>query len=125
MFTRLCDDESLYFFTVYMVRDTHDSCFCDCWVPQKNLLNFHRRDVLSASDNDILLAAGDVEVAVLVHISQVAGIKPTGFDGLGCFLRQVPVAFHQCRSLDHYFALLPWWKLLALLVEHFYGIAFQ
>src|SRR5581483_7371339 len=61
----------------------------------EELLDLPGVDVLPAPDDHVLDAADDVDVAVLVHGGQVAGVHPARpVDGLGGALRVVPVAGH-------------------------------
>ena len=57
-----------------------------------------RGNVHSASDDHVLEATGEMQVAVLVHIAQVAGVKPAvGIDGL-LLGRQAFVAVHETHA---------------------------
>src|SRR5581483_10448543 len=61
----------------------------------EELLDLPGVDVLPAPDDHVLDAADDVDVAVLVHRGQVAGVHPAALvDGLGRALGVVPVARH-------------------------------
>ena len=61
----------------------------------EELLDLARIDVLAAADHHVLQAADDVDVALLVHGREIAGVHPARLvDRLGGLLRVVPVALH-------------------------------
>ena len=53
---------------------TADSSICGWLVEHR--LDLAGRDVLAAADDQVLLAAGDEQVAVLVQVADVAGVQP-------------------------------------------------
>ena len=63
-------------------------------------------DVLAAgSNNNVLDAAGDDDVALIIDLGQVAGPEPAvGGERLGRLLRQIVVAAEHVRALDLQFA---------------------
>ena len=64
-------------------------------------LEVRRRDVLAAGgDDDVLLAAGDREIAVFVELADVAGVKPAVDDRLPGGLLVLVVALEDVRALD-------------------------
>src|SRR5262245_31426691 len=63
-------------------------------------------DVLAAADDQILLAAGDEEVAILVDPSEVAGVQPAVDDGGAGRLFLLVVALHDPSRADADLALL-------------------
>ena len=46
----------------------------------QRLLDHRRVDVVAAADDQVLGAAGQVEVAVLVQVAEVAGVEPAGLE---------------------------------------------
>src|ERR1700712_1218142 len=67
----------------------------DVRVRVEELLDLARVHVLPAADDHVLDAAGDVDVALVVHHAEVAGVHPAGaVDHLGGLLRLLPVAQH-------------------------------
>lgn len=70
------------------------------------VLELRRRHVLTAcGDDQFLLPAGDVEIAVL-EAADVAGVEPVIVDRLGGGLRVVPIAGEHHRSLQQHLAIL-------------------
>ena len=59
----------------------------DFGVLQQRLVHFPRRYLFAATVDDLLEAAGDVEVAVLIHPPLIAGAEPSVGIGLAICLR--------------------------------------
>jgi hypothetical protein len=79
----------------------------DLGVGVEELLDLARVDVLPASDDHVLDAADDLDVAVLAHHRQVAGVHPAPrVDRLRRLLRFVPVAEHHAVAAGAQFARL-------------------
>ena len=71
----------------------------------EEVLDFLGRDVLAASDDEILEASGDVVVAVLVHAADVAGVEPAvRVDALRRLLGHLVVAEHVVEATAADFA---------------------
>ena len=76
-------------------------------VPAQDVLHRARRDILAAGrDNEVLLAAGDNELAVFINLTQVAGVVPAILEGLGRGFRIIPVTVEDDIALDADFAFL-------------------
>jgi hypothetical protein len=61
---------------------------------EKNHLNFHRRDVFSAADDDVLGSIDDNKVSIWIDRSEVSRVEPAiPNDRLSC-LRVFPVPLH-------------------------------
>ncbi len=72
----------------------------------KRLVDLARRDVLAALDDQLLQAAGDEDIAGLVHASEIAGPEPAiGSQRLGSGLRIPEIAVHHVRSAHQNLAL--------------------
>src|SRR5262249_27269875 len=78
--------------TVYRVGRANDASFEHCGMLEKRLFHLLWGDVGAASNNELLQAALEPVIAVLVARSQVAGVQPAvveqAFGGIGI----VPVA---------------------------------
>ena len=48
----------------------------------QHFFDFDDRDIFRAADDDVLTAAADADVAVFLHLSQIAGFEPTVW--IGC-----------------------------------------
>ena len=68
------------------------------------LLDHLRIDVEAAGDDHVLLAVDEIEIAVVVHVADVAGEEAVADECFGGFLRPVPVALGDVRALDADFA---------------------
>ncbi len=68
------------------------------------LLDHLRIDVEAAGDDHVLLAVDQIEIAVTVHVADIAGQEAVADKGLRGFLRPVPVALGDVRPLDADFA---------------------
>ncbi len=77
---------------------TITSCTAGCVVDR--LLDHLRIDVEAAGDDHVLLAVDQVEIAVGIHIADVAGEEAVADEGLGGFLRPVPVALGDVRARE-------------------------
>ena len=65
------------------------------------VLEVRRREVLAARrDDDVLLAAGDLEVAVLVELAEVAGVQPAVLDRAERRVVVLVVALEDVRAPD-------------------------
>src|SRR5262249_43542258 len=51
-------------------------------------------------DDDFFLAPGDEEISVSIEVAEIAGEEPAVFQGGGCSIRTVPVAFHHNGSAE-------------------------
>ena len=61
-------------------------------MPLYNVLDFLGGDVLSSPSDHVLLTVYEVEIAILVHPTQVSGVEPTVLQGFLGALRVAPVA---------------------------------
>ena len=80
---------------VALVGDADDLHVLDVGVGEQELLDLPRVHVLAAADDHVLDPPDDVDVAVVVHHGEVAGVHPpVGVDGVGRARLVVPVARH-------------------------------
>src|SRR5580704_19621444 len=87
-------------------------------MPQQRVLDSLCADVLAATDDDVLEAAGNGQVAARVEPPQVAGAEvAVGIKGVSVE-RMVRVPGHHLRSPSADLALLPWPECLAIGVRH-------
>ena len=88
-------DKRTHLFTKLLIGHTNHLDVDDVRVAIQEFLDFSRRDVFSATNNEVFNAAGDVDVSVYIHHCEVASMHPTfGIDRLGGFFFFVPVALH-------------------------------
>ena len=85
-------DERFDGLTPLGVGHTDDGGFGDGGVLDEGVFDLDRRDVLAAGDDDVLLAVGDGEVAVVVDPPAVTGVEPSVADDLGGVCGLLPVA---------------------------------
>ena len=78
-----------------------DGAFSDAFDFVDAVFDFAGVDVFAVHDDEVFQAVDDVDVAVFVHVGEVAGVEPAVFgeDFLG-FLGLVPVAFHDVVAAD-------------------------
>src|SRR5262245_57606154 len=82
-------------FAVLRVRNADYLYLADLWVAVKNLFELPRIDVLATPDDHVLETSGDVDIPILPHDRQVAGVHPARrIDRRGRCLGVVPVAEH-------------------------------
>src|SRR5215210_978950 len=102
-----------------VVRHADHGRLLDRRVLVQHLLDLARVDVVAATDDQVLLAVDDEEVAVLVHLGHVARAEPALLrDGLLVRVVTVPVALHDVVAADHDLADLALWDLVAVVVPH-------
>ena len=63
------------------VGQGEDDRLRDRWMLQQHVLDFARPDLFAAAIDDLLGAAGDEQVAVVVEVAAVAGAEPTIGEG--------------------------------------------
>ena len=74
-------------------------------MPAQDILHRARRNILAAGrDNEVLLAAGDNELAVLINLAQITGVVPAILEGLRGGFWVIPVAVEDDIALDADFA---------------------
>ncbi len=89
----------------------------DRGMPQQNLINFVRRDVLAAADDDVFDPAGQVQVTIVVEIALVSGAKPSVDESAGVCFRIIFVSAKYIRALNCDFAALIVFERIALFVH--------
>ena len=67
-------------------------------------LDFEGKDVEAARDDQIALSIGDVEVAVLIELADVAGVMPAELPDLGARRLVIKIAVHDGRPAQHHLA---------------------
>ena len=89
------------------------------------MLHLFRRDHFPAPLYEVLGPARQVDVVVLILVTQVTGVDPTGAEGfLGGGLL-LPVATHHARTSGHDLAYLSRGDGVAFLVDYLYFHVFQ
>ncbi len=89
------------------VGSADDGGLGDGGVGVQDVLDHPRVDVEPARDDHVLDPVGDVEVALGVDVSGVAGVQPAFAEGFGGGVGSMPVAAHQLRAARGDFADLP------------------
>jgi hypothetical protein len=83
--------------SVVLVRDADHCRLDDVRMLVEDFLDLARIHVVPAPDQEILLAAGDAQVPVLVECAQVSGSQPAVRQRLGRRVGPVPVSLHHHR----------------------------
>ncbi len=99
--------ESLRSFAAIVVRNTDDDDFLDRGMLIDRLLDHLRVDVEPAGNDHVLLAIDQIEIAIAVHVADVAGQKAVADEGFSGFLFAIPVAARDVRTTDADFSGLP------------------
>src|SRR5215210_6013729 len=116
-------DEGLDGLAPVLIRDTYRDGLGHVGVLEEDLFHLARVDVVAGSQDHIFLPVHDVEVAVLVHLRDVAGVQPAVFEGCCRLLGHVEVALHYLRALDDELPRLADGHLtLARLYVHYPGV---
>ena len=79
----------------------------DQWVRSNPILQRRRRHVLpGASDDQLLLPSSDTQIAIVVKITDVAGLEPSiGVEDIRCGLLIAPVSLEDLRTFGKYLAI--------------------
>src|SRR5215212_1369383 len=101
--------ENLHCFSPVFVGCADGHYLDDLGVLVEHLFDLPRIDLEAARVDDLFLAVNDVEVAVVVHPGDVAGVEPAISQGLRGLLGHVPVALHPLRTLYDELARLADW----------------
>src|SRR3954447_5801116 len=89
------DDAGHQLLAVAGVGHAHDLDVGDVRVRHQELLDLARVDVLAAADDHVLDAPDDLQVALVVHLREVAGVHPArAVDRVGGLLGLFPVSEH-------------------------------
>ena len=108
------DDERRRLFAVLLRRAADDRNVLDAGHGTEEILDLLRRDVFAAADDEILETSGDIVVAVLVHASNVAGMKPAVLvDALRRLFGHLVVALHVVEAAAADLAIRIEWRDLA------------
>ena len=83
------------FFTVARARNADHLHISNSGVSEEEFFQLTRVNVLTTTDDHVLVAPDDADVTLFVHARQVAGVHPTvPIDGVGGALGVVPVTEH-------------------------------
>src|SRR5207249_3444075 len=100
-----------------LVGDAEDAGLGDGRVGEQDLFDLPGVDVEPAGDHHVLGAVEDVDVAVLVHPADVAGVEPSAPQRLGRLVGTFPVSPHHRAAPDADLARRTRFDRPALLVE--------
>ena len=100
-----------------LIGHTDDGGLLDVGIFIEELFDFPRVNVFAHGNNHFLQAVDDMQVAVFVANSDIAGVEPASFESLGRFLRLVPIALHDVFPLDEELALLADGDIMILFVN--------
>jgi hypothetical protein len=81
------DDDGVDALAPVGVRKADDGALGDGGMEGDGVLDLSRIDVLATGDDHVLEAVDDVEVALIVEVSAVAGVHPAVADGSPGLLR--------------------------------------
>jgi len=111
------DHRGSHFFAQRGMRAAKRDRRRDCGMPQQNLIDFVRRDVLASADDDVLDPARQMQIAVFVKQSFVARAKPSMHKSASVGLGIVFVSTKYVGSLNDDFAPLVGAEVIAVLVH--------
>src|SRR3954468_18670893 len=67
----------------------------------ENFFDFARDDVVTAGDDEVFLAVNNIDIAIVIHLDDVAGVYPAAtIENRGGFLRIIPIALHHLGAID-------------------------
>src|SRR4030042_3509537 len=82
-----------------------------------DVLHLHGEDILPAGDNHVLLSIHDIDEAIFVHLSHIAGIEPAVPESFRRFLGVLVIALHHPVALNDELPHLPAAHVLTLIVD--------
>src|SRR5712691_2305993 len=91
--------------------------FIDRRVREQDLLYFPWIDIIAAANDHIFLTVEQVEVALLIHHTDIAGMQPSSSQGVSRFSRPVPVPCHDNASSCDNFSNLPICHLVIVVID--------
>src|SRR5215469_8379545 len=83
------------------MRHTYDRRQGNSWMGHQHFFKLAWIDVIASAENHIFLTIYDIEVAILIHGSDIAGMEPASTHRLGARFGPVVVAFHNTVA-THY-----------------------
>src|ERR1700688_3882323 len=89
----------------------------DCRMPEQNLVHFVRGNVFAAADDDVFDPAGQMQIAVRIQKSLIAGTKPSIHEGARVGFGIIFVSAKYIRSLNRDLAPLTGSKMVAVFVH--------
>ena len=98
---RFPHDKSPRHFSPLLVRDRNHHGLVHGRVRDQHFLDFERRDVLAAADDDVFLPIDDQHVAIAVDGRQVSGMEPSALHRVQAVSRPLPVAVHDDVAAGH------------------------
>src|SRR5271154_1267645 len=93
-----------YFFAERRMEIAKSDGGRDSRMPQQNLVHFMWRDVFASANNNVLHSSGQMQVAILVKHSFVAGSKPTVHKRASVRFRIIFISAKHVCSLNGHFA---------------------
>ena len=91
--------------------------FIDRRVLEQDLLYFPWIDIIAAANDHIFLTVEQVEVALCIHHTDIAGMQPSSPQGLSRCLRPGPVPCHDNASSCDNFSNLPICHLVIVVID--------
>ena len=93
-------------FAILVVGHADNSAFVNIFMLVERCFNFGRIDVLAAGDDHVLLAIKQEHETVLVHLPDIAGMKPAIPKGGRIFFGSVQIADRYVRATHYHFTAL-------------------
>src|SRR5919107_5576749 len=110
--TLFLNHEDLHRLSPVFVWHADGNALDDLGMLVEHLFDIPRIDLEAARVDDLLLAVDDVEVAVVVHASDVARVQPAVAQRVRCLLGHLPVAPHHLWTFQDELPRLPCRHLL-------------
>src|SRR5206468_7927159 len=85
-------------FAFARIRDANDGGFLDAREMIEHFFDLARVDVDAIDEKHVLLQVGNIKVAFLVLVTDVAGEQPAVGNSFGGFLRLPPIAEHDIAA---------------------------
>jgi len=103
------NDDRTHRLSLVVVVDSDDGAVQHLRVPQNHGLYLDGVDVVATDDDEVLAAADNKDIAVLVDPTEVTGVEPSASHGVGCLVGKVPVPFEYVGPAGADFSDLAGW----------------
>src|SRR5690606_1452766 len=114
------DDTSTQLFSIFMVWHPNYLYVRNCRMSIKEIFNFFREQVFSATNDDILDSALNFDKAFIIHFSNITGMHPARrINHFLSFFLIFPITQHHGIATYTQFAQLTAWNHLAIFIDNF------
>src|SRR5579883_1003999 len=82
------------------IGTAHHGSLADCWIAQKRLFNFARRDIFTSAIDYLAQTAFDEEIPIFIEIPEISSAEPAVLKRLSSLVVLVPLNHAGTRDAD-------------------------